>query len=448
MGDVAAMTPPRPPGRDFAGSLAARVAGGAAAPTSAILRARRVPLGGLALLWLVSIDVPDHLGSGRFSGGAALTVITALVCLCTLIAKASTGEAPGESVEPRLTSDSRRIPLALVLFALWATASAVLHTSVAGAQNVLVYDTFVGAILACSAFTSVGSSERFLTWTIRAGWFVAVVYFLTVARDGLGASSVYGPRSVALAGLVLVAVAVSRRNWLLAVAMVLVVGASLSRTATVVAMAVLCLGIALNGRARSPRLGRIAVWLVAGVIATVLAVTRITPLRDRFLGGDAAVEYHGVSYNTSGRTQLWSFTWHLAHEHLVFGGGLGNAQNNVTAQFGSQIAHPHNDYLRLLNDLGVVGLALFLVGLLALLRGTWLRGRRTGEPVHWAAFLGLLGVALSAITDNALVYPFVMAPLGVVVGLSLAHPAPPARPEAADSSAAGTGLPTPDPRPV
>ena len=38
--------------------------------------------------------------------------------------------------------------------------------------------------------------------------------------------------------------------------------------------------------------------------------------------------------------------------------------------------------------------------------------------------LALLGVGLSAITDNALVYPFVMAPLGVLVGLSLAHPVP------------------------
>ena len=172
----------------------------------------------------------------------------------------------------------------------------------------------------------------------------------------------------------------------------------------------------------------------------VVAVTKIGPLRDRFFGGDNAFEYHGISYNTSGRSELWSYTWHLAQQHLLFGGGPGDAQNHVTAHFGV-VAHPHNDYLRLLNDLGVAGLGLFLLSLLALLRATWVRGRRTGEPIHWAAFLGMLGVAGAAVTDNALVYPFVMVPLGVLVGLSLAHPVPLRHVEsAADAS------PAPPPR--
>jgi O-antigen ligase len=388
-------------------------------------------------VWLLLIDVPDHIGLGRFSSGAALTMATAFVCFGTLIVKLSARSVPNEAVEPLLASKARRVPLALILFALWATASALVHTSVAGAQNVVVYDTFVGAVLVCASVTSAGSAPRFLGRLNRAAWVVAGLYLVTVARDGFGASAVYGPRSVALAGLVLVAVAVSCRQRLLAVMLLLVIGSSLSRTATVVAIGLLCLGMALNGRRQIPRLGRIAVWSVAGVVASGLAVTRIAPLRERFLGGDNAFDYHGVSFNTAGRSQLWSYTWHLAHQHLLFGGGPGDAQDNVTARFAGEVNHPHNDYLRLLNDLGVVGLVLFLIGVIALLRGTWTRGRRTGEPVHWAAFLGVLGVVCAAVTDNVLVYPFVMVPLGVVVGLSLAHPVP----EPPDETSAGAEAP-------
>jgi O-antigen ligase len=387
----------------------------------------------MALLWLVLVDIPEQLTIRGYSVGAVLTIATAVVCFLTLIIKSSAQSSQRTDLEPLLVSDTRRVPIALILFGFWATASVVIHDSVAGAQNVLVYDTFVGAVIAGTSFTSAGSADRFLTWAKRAAWLVACLYLLSVARDGLGAESIYGPRSVALAGLVLLAVAVSLRNRLLAIVTLLVIGSSLSRTATVVAMVILCLGIAVNSRRRIPRLGRIAFWSVAALIATGVAVTKIGPLRDRFLGGDAAVQYHGVRYNTSGRSELWSFTWRLAHEHLLLGGGPGDAQNQVTAQFGVQISHPHNDYLRLLNDLGVVGLGLFLLAFLALLRATWIRGKRTGDPIHWAALLALLGVGLSAITDNALVYPFVMAPLGVLVGLSLAHAVP---------SGVGRGVPS------
>jgi O-antigen ligase len=384
-------------------------------------RPQVVPLGGMAILWLVLVDIPEGIELGGFSGGAVLTVTTALVCISTIVVKALARPTPDQSMEPRLASDRRRVPLALLLFATWATASAAVHTSTPGAQNVLVYDTFVGAIIACSSFTSAHSAPRYLPRINFVAWFVAVVYFGSVIHNGLGADSIYGPRSVALAGLVLVAVAISTRQRILAVVTVAMIGSTVSRTATVVAIGILFLGLALNSRP-AIRLGKVIAWSAVALAAMVLAIIKIAPLHDRFLGGDSAFEYHGIRYNTSGRSQLWSYTWNLAHQHLLLGGGPGDAQTSVAARFG--IEHPHNDYLRLLNDLGIFGLALFLFGLLAMLRGTWKRGRHTGAPIHWAAFLGLLGVGCAAITDNALVYPFVMVPLGVVVGLSLAHPVP------------------------
>ena len=46
------------------------------------------------------------------------------------------------------------------------------------------------------------------------------------------------------------------------------------------------------------------------------------------------------------------------------------------------------------------------------------------EPIaqlHLAAFLCLLSVAISMVTDNPLVYTFVMNPLAIVVGASLGY---------------------------
>lgn len=36
---------------------------------------------------------------------------------------------------------------------------------------------------------------------------------------------------------------------------------------------------------------------------------------------------------------------------------------------------------------------------------------------HWAAVMALLSVVLLAITDNVIVYQFIMMPVGVIVGI-------------------------------
>jgi len=67
---------------------------------------------------------------------------------------------------------------------------------------------------------------------------------------------------------------------------------------------------------------------------------------------------------------------------------------------------------------------------LALLRLTWrrwqaVRGTRVfAEHIHAAAFLVLVGIALTMIVDNPMIELARMAPLGILVGMSLALPTP------------------------
>ena len=76
----------------------------------------------------------------------------------------------------------------------------------------------------------------------------------------------------------------------------------------------------------------------------------------------------------------------------------------------------------------VVGLVLWFFAYIALLRLTWrrwtaVRGSGTmAEHIHGAAALVLIGIGLTMIVDNPFIELARMAPLGVMVGLSLGLP--------------------------
>jgi O-antigen ligase len=376
----------------------------------------------MALLWLLVVSIPDNYHFHAHSLGALLTIFSAMVAFLCL-AKVAMGvykNQPGS--EPMLRTRGRSIPLALAAFAVWSVASLVLRPTSAGVQNVLVYVTFVITIIVTARTASAGTAEVFLRACCRINWFVALVYLATVVVSGAGTSAVYSARVVALSLALLTAVsAVSSGSRLLPLASLLAIVLSLSRTAAVVAVVVYFLSLALRG-GRVHRAGRVLALFLVGMASALTLVFKVTPLRDRFLGGDRAVALNGELLNTSGRTQLWSFTWKSSQHHLWWGAGPGSAQNEIFQAFHGAVAHPHNDYLRLLHDFGIVGVTLFALGYLSLMRRTWIRGRRQPAKVHSAAFLALLTVMLCAITDNVLVYPFVMFPLGALVGLSLATP--------------------------
>jgi O-antigen ligase len=299
-------------------------------------------------------------------------------------------------------------------------ATIPLNPSSEGIQNVTVYLGFVLGIAITGRLCSATATDRLLEQLQKAAWFVGLLYLATVVADGLGASGVYDARAFALAALVLLGVAVARgQSKVLPVLLLLAVVLSLSRTAALMSILVLAVGLAVRSTSRGRAL-RVLVLLALGVGAAWFAFTRFAPLRDRFEGGDQAFSYGGAQFNVSGRADLWSFTLQDARHHWWFGGGPGSADKAVVQHF-LTVSHPHNDYLRVLHDFGVVGLVVFVVGFLTLMVRTWRLGRSTGRAIHWAAFLALLGVAGTAFTDNVIVYAFVMVPLGILVGASLSE---------------------------
>jgi O-antigen ligase len=155
------------------------------------------------------------------------------------------------------------------------------------------------------------------------------------------------------------------------------------------------------------------------VVAGYWAVTSWAPLRDRFSEGDVSLSVGGVNINAEGRTKVWSVLWSEAQDEILVGRGPGAASARSVAM-DPAFDHPHNDYLRIVYDFGLVGLGLlgwFVVRTTRLLRRARRRARDAIPPL--AALYAGVAVLLVMATDNPLDYPFVMIPLGALLGLGL-----------------------------
>jgi O-antigen ligase len=389
------------------------------APTMTKYRLPR--FAGIALLWLVVIDALGHVSVGPLSLSGVLTIATAgLVMSVALlhIATWATGNMrPFKNLEVGVG-----IPRVLMAFLAVAWIRLALTPSTEGIQNVSVYTAFIGG----AAILALGAAPSRIVTMLRRFRLVALLVPLVFVASTLAGVSIFHERAFALTALIFVAVLIpyQGRRLIYKIGPILVVAAiflSLSRTAAVIAAALLIF-TAIRSRRRY-RFIRAAGF--AGVVGAGLywAVTSYTPFRDRFLGGDQALSLGGVALNTSGRSTLWEITTESASKAPWFGHGPGSANELISGMF-DNIAHPHNDYMRLYHDFGLVGLSLFSVGIVMTFRQLWKRARHTDDQVHWIAVIALSGVLAAAFTDNVIVYPFVMVPLGVLIGCSLAQPLP------------------------
>jgi O-antigen ligase len=233
-----------------------------------------------------------------------------------------------------------------------------------------------------------------------------------------------GPRSFGIAALFGVAWYASkwrfgkRGAFILAALLLVEIGASLSRVALVASLVMLTLG-RVSATVKGWLWGLLSLGLA--MVTFWWMVNSIEPLRDHFLLGDVKWRVGDVGINVSGRSSLWRVTYDSFLESPWVGKGAGSAAYLVRDRFRT-IGHPHNDYLRVLHDYGIVGLSLWLLAWFRVLKQLWTQARfseRWGKPdaqLQFAAFLAVLGTCQMMVTDNPMTYIFVMAPLGVLVG--------------------------------
>ena len=363
-----------------------------------------------------TVTLPQRVGFGGVSGLGALTIVW---CLAAWGLWAPRPWLPGELRGPLLP---------LVLFTICTLGSMLWYPpAVKGLQVVAVGVGFLGLLLLTGRHVE---ESRELAAAIHraldvAAAFSAVVYATSTVFFGMGAEDFILARPFALFAMLGVARQLSRwqageRGGLLfASLLTAAVFLSVSRTALVACLALFPLAAMIRGDRRSVVA---TAWFTAVAAAALLAAVFLSDtMYERFFGFDATLTVGGVNINASGRRAMWELLVERSWDHPLFGHGIGASSVLVDNTF-VNLGHPHNDFLRFLYDLGLVGLGLWLVFLGLTCLYLWPRAVRLARrndprlPYVLTPLLALLAVSASMFTDNSAGYVFVMAPLGILLG--------------------------------
>ncbi len=369
----------------------------------------------LVLLLLGCVDALGSIDLGtRFSGQGLLTILYTIAAWGLLLGSGKIPKAGLKTVWP------------FIALVIWALTTMFWYTpSISGIQNVLCLASFIGLALLATGLAQTWEVQLSIQTFFRYGiWCAAAAYGWCLFNSGLGAYEIIGPRSFGIAALFGVAWYASRWRFgkpgafVLAALLLVEIGASLSRVALVASLVMLTLG-RVSATVKGWLWGLLSLGLA--MVAFWWMFNNIEPLRERFLLGDVKLRVGDVAINVSGRSSLWRVTYDSFLDSPWVGKGAGSAAYLVRDRFRT-IGHPHNDYLRVLHDYGIVGFSLWMLGWFRVLKQLWTQARfseRWGKldaQLQFAAFLAVLGTCQMMITDNPMTYIFVMAPLGVLVG--------------------------------
>jgi O-antigen ligase len=310
-----------------------------------------------------------------------------------------------------------------------------------GVQNAFAYALFglhfllAGTLVAARAGAAVSLIHLGFTALDTIALSLTAINFLVFGLPtgtGEDLEWLVGPRAVGLLAIVPLSWHLSgwchgrRRAGLRALIWILAVSASLSRTATAVALVTAAMAFVAQAWITPGRFVRQVPIVVAGAaIVGLLVMVYQAQFRERFFEGYNNVEVAGVEISTSGRDSIWPTVIESAMRHPILGGGLGSSQAALGGFDETVVGHPHNDYLRVWHDGGIVGLVFLLAAFarwLVHLLGRWTRAVRAMSPfpeVHLAALLTLVGIMLAAITDNGFIYAYVMGPAGLLTGAAM-----------------------------
>lgn len=319
-----------------------------------------------------------------------------------------------------------------------------------GLKDLLFYTLplLVGTYTVCFLQPNVRSRSRNLRLSIFASAAVPVVLFILFLSLGMvkmtanGPKGAIGARPIATYLLLVLAVALSmwryrtsRRKAVFAAFMIgfifLMIVLSASRTAAGVAILLLAI---LNLEPKNLLRQLFPRFAVAAVgIAIVFLI--FPSLRERLFYRTPDNLTEAVQLlNVSGRNQMWDITAKHALKRPILGWGPGSARPLIARSIAwkrpvKPVEYPpHNEYLQIFHDGGLIGLALFLGawGLIAVkMYHAWQaaeKERHNQDALTWyfAGILTIFIVAINALVDNTLHYASVMCPVFILLGCAYA----------------------------
>jgi putative inorganic carbon (HCO3(-)) transporter len=166
-------------------------------------------------------------------------------------------------------------------------------------------------------------------------------------------------------------------------------------------------------------------WLTLAVLAVVAVITipnrrlKAALLGGALIGGFAVAQIPYIHERLArqldptfkdntfeGRLQIWSDTLHMLRDHPILGAGL-RAYTQVMAPYvtGNRIPelYPHNVYLAMWAELGLLGLVAFIVLLGMLLWRGWrafYRAHDFARPLLWGTSAAFVAIAVHGLFDT------------------------------------------------
>lgn len=303
----------------------------------------------------------------------------------------------------------------------WIAVISMFQWEATTVQNLIVYAVFYSAIL-LAQFThdALTGALRAFVWIFTP--ILIVIGFVAAFADlmrseigwQLGGPGLYASYGViAVVGLFAIPIATWVRA-LLGGALFAGAVISSSRTSMTTLLVVLLVGLIVT----APHAWRRSAWLVPTALIAFIAVLQLPWIRLHMQV--SAITTPGFPIDDSGRGMVWIPTIESWLTQPVLGHGAGSSQT-VSEQSEFPLNHPHSEYLRILHDAGLIGFILF--GAFVVLAMLWLWPRAGGKPRHELVVAGFLiivaGLVLGTI-ENYLVFPSLMWPSAVFLGLGLA----------------------------
>lgn len=208
------------------------------------------------------------------------------------------------------------------------------------------------------------------------------------------------------------------RRWFDAVFAAAFVGAAIT-TFSLGGIAALVVMLLVFGVMRRGTIGvKVGAWAAAAALVVVFVAT---PVGAQRLASQSSTDFSASAQGASTNSLEWRFyNWGTLlpawRDSPIVGQGIGTTLTGETATGDL----PHNEYVRLLVETGIVGVAVVAAALIALMRALF-RRRRTGVGGGIAAMaLAILaGCLVNALTSNTLLYTPAAYAAAIVVAAAL-----------------------------
>ena len=305
----------------------------------------------------------------------------------------------------------------LVLALLWLIPITLMDMQPTSTQNFIVYIVVIVILLQCYFGTQLISRTLAPITLVLSGVLILAGFVgLWTPRLFLVIGS--NPRLYATYGVMAMCLmfAIEIRNRIRFPFIILLYASivvSQSRTALVAALFVGALGIVFN----SSRPWFTSLGVFVGALAIFAVTLNLPTISSRMAPSEITTA--GAPIDDSGRIVVWRAVADSFNGSPVVGQGAGSGQTVALAS-DFPLEHPHSEYLRVLHDGGIIGAV--LVGVALILMLVLLRPRRNGVPSHPHIVGGFLllcaGLSMGTI-ENFLVFPSLMWPGAVILGLAL-----------------------------